>query len=142
MKSKIVRTLTLLSLVVLLLAGITYAQYVPRIAEVRIPFDFTLAQKTFPAGEYFVVRLGRDRLELRDGQHRPLASVVTYSVQSLEKSASTKLRFSTSDGGHKLIEVWFEGDLIGDELLAPKHRTSVAKHDLSHSGELGSAGNK
>lgn len=142
MKSTITHILTPLFLVVLFVTGITHAQYVPRIAEVKVPFDFTVGEKTFPAGEYSLVRLGPGRLELRDAYRQPLASLITYSVQSLEKSSSTKLRFSTADGGHALIQVWFEGELVGDELLAPKHRTALAKRNSSHTGELGSGGNK
>ena len=142
MKSWPIRILTSLSLAVLLLTGITQAQYVSRIVEVKVPFDFTVGEKTFPAGEYSFVRLGRGRLELRDANRQPLASLITNSVQSLERSRSTKLRFSTADGGHALIQVWFEGELIGDELLVPRHRTAMAKRDSSRSGELGSGGNK
>jgi hypothetical protein len=142
MKSQIIRMLTPLSMFVLLLTGISPAQYVTRVAQADIPFDFTVGEKTFPAGEYSIVRIERGRLELRDVHRQPLASLITNSVQSLEKSSSTKLRFSTADGGHALIQVWFEGETIGDELLAPKQRTVLARRRLSRSGELGSGGNK
>src|ERR1700752_5189766 len=130
MNNVVGRMRTVLLFVVLLLAGQAYAQFVPRIVQVKIPFNFTVGEKTFPAGEYTLVSMAQHRVDLRDSQHRVLASLITHSVQSLDKSASTKLLFSTAGGGHALPQVWIHGDLIGDELEVPKRPADVARRNL------------
>jgi len=136
MKNLMARMLTLLSLAVLLLAGIARAQYVPVSIQVKVPFEFTANEKEFPAGEYSIVRTGPDRLEIRDMHGHRLASLVTHSVQSLYESTSTKLRFSTEGRGHVLKQVWID-ERIGNEFAAAKPHTAVAKRNMRKPVEVG-----
>ena len=140
MKNLITHMLTPLFLAVLLLTGLARAQSVPWIIEVKVPFDFTVAQKAFPAGEYSIVRVGPGRLDLRDIQRHVVASLITYSVRSLEKSATSKLEFSTAGGGRALMQVWIQGELIGDELTVPRRPTAVAKSNPRKPHEAGGGG--
>jgi hypothetical protein len=52
MENLIARILTPLGLAVLLLAGAARAQFVPRIVQLNVPFDFTVGSKAFPPGQY------------------------------------------------------------------------------------------
>jgi hypothetical protein len=140
MKNLITHMLTPLFVAVLLLTGLTRAQSAPWIIQVNVPFDFTVGQKAFPAGEYSIVRVGPGRLDLRDIHRHVLGSLITYSVRSLEKSTTTKLEFSTAGGGHALMQVWLEGELIGDELAVPKRPTAVAKNNSRKPDEVRGGG--
>jgi hypothetical protein len=142
MKSLITRVLTPLSLLVLLLGGFAHAQFVQQIVRAKVPFEFTANQKVFRAGQYSIVRTAPDRLDVRDSRGRVLASLITHSVQSLDKSASTKLEFSTEGGGHALTQVWFEGELIGNELPAPTGTTAVARRSKGKPVEISGGGNQ
>jgi hypothetical protein len=142
MKSLTRRMLTPLFLAVLLLGGIASAQYVPHIVQVKVPFEFTVNEKVFPAGEYSIVRTAPGRLDLRDARGYQLVSLITHFAQSLEQSASTKLQFSTEGGGHALTQVWIKGDRIGNELAAPKKATVLATRNPRQPGEAGSGGNR
>jgi hypothetical protein len=142
MKRLTSRMLTLLLIAVLLLGGIARAQYVTHIVQVKVPFEFTVNEKVFPAGEYSIVRTAPSRLDLRDVRGYVLLSLITHSVQSREQSASTKLQFSTEGGGHALTQVWIKGDRIGNELAAPKKATVLANRNPRQPVEAGSGGNK
>jgi hypothetical protein len=133
MKNLITRTLTPVLLGVLLVAGTAWAQRVRRTARMDVPFDFTVNDKSFPAGEYSIVRTAPDRLDLCDAHGRVLASLVTHQVQSAVKTPANKLEFSGAGGGHVLTQVWFEGELIGNELAPSNPRKPV---------EVSSGGNK
>lgn len=127
MKALITRILTPLSLTVLLLAGVAAAQYEQRTFKVTTPFEFSVNDKVFHAGDYTVVRTTPSRLELRDSQGRVLAQVITHSVESRTAPRFSKLAFSTADGGHALIQVWLENERIGYELAPPKTATMAAR---------------
>lgn len=142
MNNLIGRMLTALSFAVLLLAGQAYAQFVPRIIQVNIPFEFTVGEKAFPSGGYVLVSMAQHRVDLRDSRRHVLASLITHSVRSLDRSASTKLLFSTAGGGHALRQVWIEGDLVGDELVVPKRPANMAQRTLPRPLEIGGGGNK
>ena len=139
MKNLVVRMAPLV-FSVLLFAGAAAAQNEQRIIHVKVPFEFTIGDKAFPAGDYSLLRAAPDRLDLRDSDAHVLASVITHSVQSLDKSASTKLEFYTSAGGHALKQVWVENETIGYELAVPKDGVVVAKrrsHDIERSAAGG-----
>jgi hypothetical protein len=93
MNNQIARTLTVVSLAVLLLSP-ACGQYVQRIIKVTTPFEFTVDGKSFPAGECSIVCLAPNRLDLRDSQSRVIVSPITHSVESRESNAATKLGFS------------------------------------------------
>ena len=127
MKNLLTRMLTPLALAVLLLAGVAHAQYAQRIVKVTVPFDFTVAGKAFAAGEYSIVRVAPNRLDLRDAQSSVRASLITHAVESDNVPAVSRLDFSSQDGGHALTRVWLEHERIGYELARPKTATVVAR---------------
>jgi hypothetical protein len=136
MKTRIARILTPLVLIVLSTAGPALAQYQARVAHVNVPFDFSIGDKTFAAGNYSIVRTAPDQLDLRDSHGRVLTSFITHSVQTRDVWTLARLEFSTAAGGHALWQVWLEGDSFGNELPAPKAAAVVAsgKPDGGSSG--------
>lgn len=141
MKKLIARILIPLSLTVLLLAGAATAQYEQRTFKVSTPFEFSVNDKVFPAGDYTVVRATPSRVELRDSQGRVLASVITHSVESQTAPRFSKLAFSTADGGHALTQIWLENERVGYELASPKTATIAARRQSHGTAPVTRGGN-
>jgi hypothetical protein len=127
MKHLIARTLTSLSLAVLLLAGVVYAQPAPQVIRVKVPFEFVAGKHAFPAGEYSLVRTAPYLLVLRDAQGRTLATLITRSAESSPAPASAKLAFYDDGGQYRLAQVWQANDSIGQELYRPKANPVMAR---------------
>ena len=109
MKNMVARVLTaLIFLGVLALGPAIHAQRTEQIIKANIPFEFTVASRIFPAGEYTLVRSEPSQLELRDSGGRVLVNVLTQSVERLSPSVQAKLRFESEEGRHVLTEVWQE----------------------------------
>lgn len=121
MKKLMARIWTPLSLSVLLLAGAAQAQYAPRVAKIKVPFEFSAGNNTYPAGEYSVVKVAPNRIDLRDADFRMLTSFLTVPVEAQKPSVRPKMVFSTADGDHVLTRIWFESDSTGQELWHRKN---------------------
>ena len=87
------RTFTKLLMAVMLFAGLAQAQFGAWVVNVDIPFEFSVGKKTFPAGNYSIIRTAPDRLALRDSQAGVVALMITHSVQQATPRAQTKLVF-------------------------------------------------
>ena len=74
------------------------------VLKVDVPFEFTVGKKTFPAGEYRVVRIAPHTLALRDSKDRFLTSVMTGSVVSFKARPAPKLKFELKDGRYRLAK--------------------------------------
>ncbi len=110
----------------LLLAGGARAQQVEQIIKVKVPFEFNVEGKTFPAGQYSLIR-SRPFLRVRNAQGRVVATVLTRTLQSTRVGSSPRLEFETRGDQRVLTRVWQEGE-SGDELNMSKRVTRVAKH--------------
>jgi hypothetical protein len=121
------RTITKLSLAVMLFAGLAHAQFNAWVVNVNVPFEFTVGKKTFPAGDYSVVRTAPYRLALRDSRAGVVAMVMTMPVQTATPRAEPTLVFRTEGGEHVLVRVWFANSPYGNELTPTKPRLAMAK---------------
>ncbi len=127
MKNLTARILTVLLPSVLLLAGTAQAQYAPHTIIVTVPFEFTAADKTFPAGDYLIVSTAPDQLSVRDSRGHVLASLVAHSAGSPDdNSRPPRLRFYSMGGAHALAQVWMESS-VGYELASPQPVPMMAK---------------
>ena len=124
---RIAANITLLALAVLLFTTAGYSQYAQLLLTVDVPFAFNVGNKTFPAGEYRIVRIAPHTLALRDAKERFLTSVVTGTVQTRTAHATPKLRFELEEGRYVLSEVWPSGVATGYQLSAPKRLTTFAQ---------------
>jgi hypothetical protein len=122
---KIAANLVLLVTFVFLLTAAGYSQQL--VLKADVPFEFTVGKKTFPAGEYHVVRTAPHTLSLRDSNGGVLMSVVTEPVLSLMSRSNPRLKFETVGGQYILTEVWPEGAHTGYELLAQKRFNVIAQ---------------
>ena len=140
--NRFARVVAGLSITIVLLSVSAAAQYARRVIRVQIPFEFTVSGRSMPAGDYTIVCLAPDRLELRDTQSHAFAWALTLPGESPEKNVSTTLEFSTVDGEHALTEVRVKNETTVYELAARPSPIAVAlrqAHDLIHSA---GAGNK
>jgi hypothetical protein len=90
----------------------------------NIPFEFTAANKTLPAGEYTVeqVNAASDQAVLRLRSRDGSASVLVQMTSVIGKSEeSAKLVFNRYDDKYFFGQAWIDGDQNG--LQAPKPRT-------------------
>jgi hypothetical protein len=105
----------------LLLAGVARAQYAVQVFRADIPFEFTMGNKTFPAGRYSLLRPAPHFLILRDSQSRALATVVICPAVTAASTPSTsKLVFYVYGGRHFLAQVWQQNRATGYALAQPE----------------------
>lgn len=95
--------------------------------KVNVPFEFNFGDRAFLAGEYTLVQTRQHFLSLRNAQGRTLAQVFTEGIESSRPAESTQLRFDSSEGQHRLLEVWREQNSSGERLRPTKVQTSQAK---------------
>lgn len=129
MKYSIARILASLFAGVLLLGTLAHAQALnDHVVTFVVPFEFTIAQKTFPAGSYSWVRTEPYLLELRDADKHSLTRVVTRSVEALQAPTQSKVLFYAENGRHVLGQVWLGKETLGQEIYRPKNGSVLAKH--------------
>jgi hypothetical protein len=125
------RMLTLLRTAVLLFAGSAHAPSVDKIIKLKIPFESTVGNKSFPAGSYSLVHTPPGYVILGTHDHIPSQwqSVDQYRPTQHQQHRNLKLDFYLVDGRHVLGCVWQEDELYGDEIFRPKDESSrLAKH--------------
>ena len=129
MKYSIGRFLASLFVGVLLLGSAALAQQLNNhVVAFVVPFEFTIGQKTFPAGSYSLVRTEPYLLELRDADKHSLTQIVTRSVEASKAPDQSKVLFYAEDGRHILGQVWLGRETLGQEIYRPKNGSVVAKH--------------
>jgi len=136
LKKQAIRAFVLLSLLLSLSAIYGYAQGQTLIRKVKIPFDFSVNNKTFPAGVYSVTRVNQEKIMLRlsseDG--REAINVITSPVQAKESPKTAKLIFRRYGETYFLSQIWEPDDVDGRQL--PKSRTERSvERDLTKRGE-------
>ena len=125
MKNLIARTLTLLMLAVL---GLTMASaQTTSVIKVNVPFDFTFADRTFPAGEYSLIQPMQHLLVLRDARGYSIAQSFTGGIESLSAADATKLKFVNQDSQYVLTEVWESLDSSGQRLYPSRNNANLVR---------------
>jgi hypothetical protein len=134
------RMIMLLAALTLFSAGSAWGQ--TRSLRAHVPFEFTIGQQTFPAGDYqFQSVVGKPghnsthgMLLIRDleGQGR-YKVVCTKLVQASEQSESKpKLVFRNRDGHRYLSQIWEAGATVGEELPdTSRSATLVAEEETN-----------
>jgi hypothetical protein len=129
MKHRFGRALASLFVGVLLLGSVAEAQLLnDHVVTFAVPFEFSIGQRTFPAGSYSLVRTEPYLLELRNADKQALAQVVTRSVEALQAPSQSKVLFYSENGRHVLGQVWLSRETLGQEIYRPKNGSVLAKH--------------
>lgn len=130
MKSHALRTLPLLTLLLMLTTISTSAQS-QRSGVLNIPFSFTVGEKTLPAGEYTVEpnRKDYDKVWLvQSKDNHTSVLVITMSVRAKETQEQTKLVFHRLGEQYFLSQIWTPGGSTGRELTMPGVERELAKN--------------
>jgi hypothetical protein len=116
-RNQALRTISMLCLLFLLTVASAHAQATKAIV-VTVPFDFGVAGKILPAGEYVVRRATQNSAEWqilrKDG--RAVAIVLTTSIQAAAVNRHSKLVFNRYDDQYFLSQFWAYGDSEGRKL--------------------------
>lgn len=115
------RALSIFSILVLFVAGAcpgaaTRAESPAPSTSFSIPFDFVIAGKTLPAGEYVVERstlFSASGLSIRNVDKNAGVYVLTADVESNARPSDSKLVFNRYGDRYFLSEFWTAGQTSG-----------------------------
>ena len=96
--------------------------------QAKIPFNFTVAGKTFPAGAYTMIVVSR-QVNIRDADGRKIAMVLANEVSGKSASANGQIVFHCYSEHCFLSEVWSPTHENGLQLLAPRSEADLAKKE-------------
>ena len=133
---KIAAKVVFLMTFVFALAAAGYSQ---TILKADVPFDFTVGKKTFPAGEYDVVRITSQTLGLRGSDRRFLTTFVTEQVTSPMSYSTPKLKFEAVGGQYVLSGI--DSANAGYELFVKKPLNIIAQTPSSPEGQTATSTN-
>ena len=97
----------------------------------NIPFDFTVGQRTFPAGTYTLEPARSDSrtvwlLKSEAGKDRLV--FITNSAWTKENIPQNRLVFNQYGDRHILSQIWNAGENSGRELTQPKWLNDLVKN--------------
>src|SRR5258708_32078837 len=121
MKSNFAR----MSILVLGAAAAAFAQ-TPNIVKADVPFEFTVAATTMPAGHY-VIYAGAAALSLHAVDIGKNAMVQGIGARSLDSQKESRLVFHRYGDQYFLYQVWTAGLNAGREVPPSKRERSLAK---------------
>lgn len=127
---------TVLFLLAALFISSAYAGASSRSTVVRIPFDFTVAGKTLPAGAYLVERTTQsssEGLSIRSVDTNRGVFVLTSTVQSDWRQKESRLIFNRYHDQYFLAEYWTSGEATGRALIKSA-RERTAEREIARSG--------
>lgn len=105
----------------------------------NIPFSFTVADKTFPAGDYSVTRLNpqsdKAALSIKSADGRMSTVVLTNPVQASKVRETAKLIFSRYGDQYFLSQVWTAADNMGLELPRSRSERLIVRNRVEHTPE-------
>jgi hypothetical protein len=110
--------MALSSLIVLLTVTSVFAQAERRVL-VDIPFQFTVGEKTLPAGEYIIEPNRRDTdtiWVLRNAKGRETVMLMTIPIRANRTQEQAKVVFRRYDELYFLAQVWTPGTNTGREM--------------------------
>ncbi len=132
MKKQFLSAITMCSCILLLACASVQAQSAPTLVA-DIPFDFTIAKKSLPAGRYIVQSGSSDgkitRL-IHSSDNDVSMYLLTNSVQTSTAPEQGKLVFRRYGDQYFLAQIWTPGDNYGRELPI-RHKERVTIRELA-----------
>lgn len=128
MKTKTFRTIAMLGVFVAFGATSVLAQSSPRVTA-NIPFSFSVANHTMPAGKYSVERPGasRDLLLIRSRENNAVTFVMTQGATAKTYSDKTKLVFHRYGNEYFLAKMWTKGESSGTAFPLTRAERQIIK---------------
>jgi hypothetical protein len=137
MKTRMISIAIVAMFVATLAAASVRAQNAGDLA-VTIPFEFAVAGKTMPAGDYYVRRsIDGSRAVIRIQSKMGSASVYlsTHPVQSSNIPNDSKLVFNKYGGQLFLSQLWVAGRSTGEELNKMGRERALQQEIAQHSAK-------
>jgi len=132
--AKALTTISFLIAIAMVAFGSAQGQSLANPIKVQIPFEFTVADKTMPAGEYLVGRLTEHlsdnvvTISSKDGSR--LAIRLTNAVQSLDAKDKSTLIFHRYGDQYFLSQVWPAGARTGRVLIKSRGEKAIEKNQV------------
>jgi len=107
------------------------------IRKVEIPFDFSVGNKTYPAGTYRITRVTPDKtvIQLNSEDGKQVVRVLTFPVRAKEIPETGKLNFRRYGKSYFLYQIWEPTDYQGRQLSKSRTERSVERDFLTKRGE-------
>ena len=96
--------------------------------QAKIPFNFTVAGKTFPAGAYTMI-VGLRQVNIRDAYGRKIAMALANDISGRSVGATGQIIFHCYSEHCFLSEVWSPTHENGRQLLTPRSEGDWAKKE-------------
>jgi hypothetical protein len=101
----------------------------PRLVEsAKIPFDFAVSGKTFPAGEYTMVAASH-QVRIEDAKGRLIPMVLANNISGRSAAANGQIIFPCYRDRCFLSELWSPTQENGRQLLTSRTEAELAKED-------------
>ena len=111
----------------LLLATAVHAQ--STYVTASVPFDFVVADQTYPAGDYAVKSISNTGVPiLIRNSDKAEGLALSVACSSVKPSTTTKLVFHRMGGQYFLYQVWQEGQTTGREFPLSKTEIQLARN--------------
>ena len=134
MKKLAYTVFTLFSLIFSLSAISGYAQSKTLISRVEIPFDFSVRDKTLPAGIYHVERIFQNVILIRSEDGQEACVSLTMPVRAKDIPETARLLFHRYDETYFLFQIWEPGSDDGRQVLKSRTERSVER-DMAKKGD-------
>ena len=127
MKMQVLKNFSMLSLAVTLAVAAVYANPAGPL-KANVPFDFSVGDKTLPAGVYTVMPMTTQNvLRIRHEDSRAAALVITNDAPARRGQDQTRLVFHRYGDQYFLAQVWTAGDVNGRELRKSRTERELVK---------------
>ncbi len=132
MKKQAFRTITMLSLLLVLAAFSVNAQQLSENSiAVNIPFDFAVGETKLPAGKYTLRRIistsSADQLLIQNAEARvDMRTGITRPNRTSEVQKQSKLLFNRYGNQYFLSQVWMAGSDTGRDLFQSRNDRNLA----------------
>lgn len=119
--------LAILGLIAIVAVGTALAQSLNPVMIVRVPFQFTVGDRTLPAGEYRILREHQSVVRLEDGSGKGVANIIVNLTEAKRAPEEGKLIFHGYSGRYFLKEVWRAGSIEGQVLPTTRTEREIAR---------------
>jgi len=106
--------------------AVTLAQAQSKIT-VKVPFNFVISDKTFPAGQYSVSTT-RDHFTVQDSTGKPVFIGIANAISGRRVGETGQIVFHCYDDDCFLSEFWTPTRDNGSQLLPSRYEAELAKH--------------
>lgn len=120
--------LILLAVGALLLGSAAFAQEIN--VQAKVPFDFMVGDKLYPAGEYSVQNVSQDNhlLRLRNTNSQTAVAVLYHPASSSAPATQSQLVFHRVENAYFLYQVQVAGSTLSREFQKSHVETEMARN--------------